>query len=120
MIVGQKIKKLRELKNFTQEFMAKELNLSQSAYSKIESGETDIPYSRLEEVAQVLGMRPEDVVAFNEHMVFNVMHNQTGNGLVIQNQLAPGEKKLYEEQIELLKKEIEYLKSVLDKVLNDK
>jgi len=120
MELGQKIKKLRELKNFTQEHMAEQLGLTQSGYSKIESGEVDVPYQRLEQISKVLGLRPEDVISFNEHMVFNVMHNQTGNGLVIHNQVSPNEKKLYEEQIESLKKEVEHLKSVLSKVLTDK
>lgn len=84
MQVGQKIKKLRELKNFTQEHMAVSLNMTQSAYSKIETGETDISYSKLEKVAEVLQLRPEDIITFNEHLVFNIMHNQNGqNGLVI-------------------------------------
>jgi len=117
MVLGQKIKKLRELKNFSQEHMADELGLTQGAYSKIETGETDVPYTRLEQIAKILGIRPEDIIAFNEHMVFNVMHNQTGNGLVIHNQISQSEKKLYEDIIEGLKKEVEHLKSVLDKLL---
>lgn len=116
MLIGQKIKKLRELKNLTQEYMADQLGLSQSSYSKIEAGEVDIPYSRLEDVSKILGLKPEDIVMFNEHMVFNVMHNQTGNGLVI-NQMSENEKALYQENVALLKEEIAYLKSVLDKVL---
>lgn len=120
MILGQKVKKLRELKNFTQEYMAKQLGLSQSGYSKIEAGEVDLPQSRLKQIADVLGLKIEDILAFNEHVVFNVMHNQTGNGLVINNnQLSSNEKKLYEEQIELLKKEVSYLKEVLNKVLSN-
>ena len=35
-----KIKQIRELKNFTQEYVATKLNLSIRAYSKIETGET--------------------------------------------------------------------------------
>lgn len=116
MQVGHKIKKLRELKNFTQEHMANSLKMTQSAYSKIETGETDVSYSKLEKIASVLQIRPEDIIAFNEHMVFNVMHNQTGQGLVI-NQQADENKKLFEDQIQTLKDEIVYLKSVLDRVL---
>jgi transcriptional regulator with XRE-family HTH domain len=116
--IGQKIKKLRELRNFTQSHMAEELGLSQSAYSKLELGETEITYNKLERVAEVLGMRPEEVISFNESMVFNVMHNQTGNGFVItNNQLTEAEKHLYEEQISLLKEELSYLKRLLEQVL---
>lgn len=117
MHVGQKIRKLRELKNLTQEYMADQLEMAQSTYSKIETGETDISYGKLENIAKVLEMRPEDIVTFNEHMVFNVMHNQTGNGLVI-NQMAEELKGLYEDQIQTLKEEITHLKKIVEKLLS--
>src|SRR6185437_10301124 len=101
MVLGQKIKKLRELKNLTQEHLATELGLSQSAYSKIETGEVDVPYSRLEQIAKVLELKPEDIITFNEHIVFNVMHNNTGNGMVVHN-ASLAEKQLYEDTIKSL------------------
>ncbi|NBR15819.1 MAG: XRE family transcriptional regulator, partial [Crocinitomicaceae bacterium] len=98
--IGHKIKKLRELKNLTQEHMAKSIGISQGAYSRMELGETEITYTKLEKISEELGMKPEEVIAFNESMVFNVMHNQTGNGLVINNnQISEGDKNLYEQQI---------------------
>jgi len=115
-MLGQKIKKIRELKNLTQDHLATELGLTQSAYSKMESGEVDIPYSRLEQIAKALEVKPEDIITFNEHLVFNVMHNEIGNGMVV-NQNSPAEKKLYEENIKQLREENAYLKSILDKVL---
>lgn len=118
--LGRKIKKLRELKDLTQSFVANEMGLSQSAYSKMEQGETDITYPRLEKVASILGVKPEEIIAFNEAMVFNVMNNHhSNNGLIIQHPtMNSEEKKLYEEQIELLKTENEYLKKLLDKLVN--
>ena len=117
--IGHKIKKLRELRNFTQSHMAEELGLSQSAYSKLELGESEITYNKLERVSEVLGMKPEEVISFNESMVFNVMHNLNGNnGFVINNnQLNDSEKLLYEEQIALLKEELSYVKRLLEEVL---
>ena len=35
--IGDKIRKVRELKGFTQDFMAGKLEMSQRAYSKIEN-----------------------------------------------------------------------------------
>jgi transcriptional regulator with XRE-family HTH domain len=116
-LIGQKIKKLRELKNFTQSHMATELGITQSAYSKIEQGETEITYAKMSKIAEVLGISPEDIAAFNEQMIFNVMHNQTGNGFVIQKGISDKERELYEKQISILMEELTYLKSVLDKVL---
>lgn len=120
MHIGQKIKKLRELKNLTQEYMAEQLGMkNQSSYSKLESGETDIPYSRLEQISNLLGLNPEDVIVFNEHIVFNVMNNKKGNGLVI-NQISKNEKRLYDECIDALKRENKYLRSMLKKQINKK
>jgi transcriptional regulator with XRE-family HTH domain len=117
MQIGQKIKKLRELKNFTQEYMADQMDMTQPSYSKIESGETDVSYSKLEKIAKSLEIRPEDIMTFNENMVFNVMHNKDGqNGLVI-NQMSNDVKVLYENQISSLKSENEHLKHLLDRVL---
>jgi transcriptional regulator with XRE-family HTH domain len=117
--IGHKIKKLRELKNLTQEHMAKSIGISQGAYSRMELGETEITYTKLEKISEELGMKPEEVIAFNESLVFNVMNNQTGNGLVINNnQLSDTEKNSFEQQILLLKEENSYLKKVIDGLLN--
>lgn len=116
--IGTKIKKLRELKNLTQEHMASVISVTQSAYSRLELGETEITYSKLARIAGELGMKPEDVISFNESMVFNVMHNQTGNGLIIQNNtLVNEERDLYKLQIETLKEEVAYLKKIIDNLL---
>lgn len=116
--IGTKIKKLRELKNLTQEHMATVIGVTQSAYSRLEMGETEITYSKLERIAGELGMKPEEVIAFNESMVFNVMHNQTGNGLIIQNNsLNNEERELYKQQIESLKEEVNYLKKIIDSLI---
>ena len=116
--IGTKIKKLRELKNLTQEHMASVIGVTQSAYSRMEMGETEITYSKLERISSELGMKPEEVIAFNESMVFNVMHNQTGNGLIIQNHsLNNEERELYKQQIETLKEEVAYLKKIIDSLI---
>jgi transcriptional regulator with XRE-family HTH domain len=49
-----KIKQLRELKNFTQEYMAQQLGLTTRAYSKIETGETQLTINRLNEISKIL------------------------------------------------------------------
>lgn len=116
--IGHKIKKLRELRNLTQEHMASSLGLSQSAYSRMELGETEITFSKLEKISEQLGMKPEEIIAFNESMVFNVMNNQTGNGLVINNNVPSEENKtLYDQLITQLKEENAHLKKVIENLL---
>lgn len=55
-IVGQRLQLLRLEKNLTQEQMGESLNLSTSAYCKIEYGETDLTLTRLNKIAEVLNM----------------------------------------------------------------
>ena len=120
MQIGQKIKKLRELKNLTQTHMAQELGVTQSAYSKMELGESEVTYRKLEKISGVLGMKPEDVIAFNDQMVFNITNNPNGGNVfshINQNALPETERKLYQDQINLLKEEISYLKEILEKLL---
>jgi hypothetical protein len=63
-------------------------------------------------------MKPEEIITFNENMVFNIMHNDVGNGLVINNNhISDGEKNLYLQQIDLLKEEVAYLKELLNKMI---
>lgn len=117
--IGHKIKKLRELKNLTQEHMANSIGITQGAYCRMELGESEITYSKLEKISEELGMKPEEIIAFNESVVFNVMNNQTGNGLIINNgQLLEMEKNLFEQQIILLKEENSHLKKVIEGLLN--
>lgn len=119
MLIGQKIKKIRELKNFTQTHLASELGITQSAYSKMELGETEVSLTRLHKIAEVFGMSQQEIMTFSEQMIFNIMHNQIGNGFVINKGVSDNEKKLYEDQIAHLKEEISYLNKVLDKLLKE-
>lgn len=121
MHIGQKIKKLRELKNLTQSHMADELGLTQGAYSKIELGESEVSYSRLEKISSILGLKPEDVIAFNDQMVFNISNNPNGGNVfshIHQQAISDSEKNLYINQIDLLKEENAHLKKIIEKLLN--
>lgn len=52
--IAVNIRKTREQLNYTQEFLAAKLNISQNAYSKIELGYTKITVERLFQIAAVL------------------------------------------------------------------
>lgn len=53
-IIGNRIRKLRESKDLTQENMAAELDITAGAYAKIERGETDPSITRLIQIADIL------------------------------------------------------------------
>jgi transcriptional regulator with XRE-family HTH domain len=116
MHIGHKIKKLRELKNLTQTHVAQHLGMTQSAYSKIELGETEVTYSKLEKISEALDLKPEDIIRFNDAMVFNVMYNNDGNnGFVINNTFSDRERTLYEERIAALEDQVAFLKTLVEK-----
>lgn len=56
--VGEKIRIERLIKNYSQEYMSFMLEISQAAYSNIESGKTDVTLSRIYEIAEVLEVSP--------------------------------------------------------------
>lgn len=80
MKVGNKIKKMRELREYTQDDMADKLAMSQSGYSKIELDETDVPFSRLLQISKVLEVSLSDLVNFDEAKILlnnNTLHEQS-------------------------------------------
>lgn len=75
MQIGQKIRKVRELRNFTQEFMAKSLGITQGAYSRIETGQTMIDLNRMEEIARILNVDTFTIMKFDESFIFRKSNN---------------------------------------------
>ncbi|MEE1946178.1 helix-turn-helix transcriptional regulator [Pedobacter sp. KR3-3] len=52
--VASTIRKIREQKNYTQDYLAAKLDISQNAYSKIELGYSKITLDRLFQIAVIL------------------------------------------------------------------
>jgi transcriptional regulator with XRE-family HTH domain len=82
MKLGEKIRLVRTYKDLSQENMAEKLKMSVNSYSKIERGDTDPSYSRIEQIAEALESTPLDIFAagewakqvFNGNVNFNVVH----------------------------------------------
>ncbi|MFC6194347.1 helix-turn-helix domain-containing protein [Dyadobacter subterraneus] len=52
--------------------------MTQAGYGKIERDESEVSYPRLVRIAEILKVKVEDIMNFNEKMIFNVTHNQVG------------------------------------------
>ncbi len=63
--IGLNIKKLRELKNLTQEYLAKELDVSQKTICNIEQAENDIKISTALKICKILGVSLTQLIQFN-------------------------------------------------------
>lgn len=64
--LGKKIRLLRHQKSWSQEDVAKRLDISIPAFSKIETGITDINLSRLEQIAKLFDMTVVQLLTYND------------------------------------------------------
>lgn len=62
IIIGNKLKKIRKAKNMSQEEVADFLNISQSAYARMERGESTSWASHFNRICEVFEIRPEELV----------------------------------------------------------
>lgn len=105
MSIGNNIKKLRELRNYTQTYMSIQLEISLSAYSKIERDETKISLKRLEQISEILNVSINGIIQFDEQLL---IENTKKTNLKIDKQIDP--------LIEQMRSEIIFLRSVIEKL----
>jgi transcriptional regulator with XRE-family HTH domain len=60
--VVSNIRKIREFRNYTQDYLAAKLQISQNAYSKIELGYSSITLTRLISIAEILEVNLLDII----------------------------------------------------------
>jgi transcriptional regulator with XRE-family HTH domain len=111
----QKLKNLRELKNFTQEYMAQQLGLTTRAYSKIESGETQLTINRLNEISAILGVDPIEALGFDHQNIFNNCKQEGNNNTIGTSTYQMPEKLIeqYEKRIQQLESEVIFLRALV-------
>lgn len=95
--IKNKIKSIRELKSYTQEYMAEQLGITQAGYSKIEKGQTILSYVKLIKIAKILEVSVEDIISFDHEKILKL---NPDNEKCNTNAL----KELYEDKIKLLEK----------------
>ena len=116
MSVGTKIRKVRELKGFSQQDMAEKLQMSQNNYSKIELGRVTVSMDRFQEIAEILEIEPMKIMDFDESQVFNNHDQQGGSSanLIVQ-EFSDKLEDAYKSEIAHLKDEILFLRKLLEK-----
>src|SRR5690606_20392706 len=115
--VGKKIKQIRELKDYTQEYMADKLGIAIRSYSKLESGETRLTVDKLYEISEILGVSVPEILGFNVAMIFNnnPTYNKGGNFFAYNNTEVQLVRELYEKHIQYLTEENQFLRDRLNK-----
>ena len=121
MEVHEKIRHLRESKNWSQEEIAEKLNMSPSGYSKIERGETKVAIHKLIKIAEILETDLIELIPLDGKNVYlNNSHSNNGchfNGsaeLVFEIQKLQLQLELKDKEVAMKDREIAYLKKLLD------
>ncbi len=81
--IGAKIRTFRENKKLSQENVAKELDITTSAFSKIERGITDASISRLESISKILEVNLSQLLP--ETSANNLYNYGNGSAIISNN-----------------------------------
>jgi transcriptional regulator with XRE-family HTH domain len=65
-----KIRKTREIKNYTQEYVASKLGIDTKSYSNIENGLSKLSVERLIKISEVLETSPESLINATQNFLF--------------------------------------------------
>lgn len=113
----EKISQLRNKKGFTYENMADELELTPAAYRKIETGETKLSVERLFRISNILETPVNEILETesisqnqNNYNNENVYQQKIDNFFQENKEITAELIKAKDQLIEVLQKEIEYLK----------
>ncbi|MEP6804156.1 MAG: helix-turn-helix transcriptional regulator [Flavobacterium sp.] len=102
VVVGNKLKELRKNKNLSQEQVADYLTISQSAYARIESGESHSWASHILKICTIFEITPEELFHLDSKK------NESSRETIYQ--LSDDIIEQYEEKIKELRKVIKDLK----------
>lgn len=87
LTLGQKIRKLRELKGYSQQYVAKKLNISQEYYSYLENKQKEIPPEYLLKISQLFDVTPDFIENFDSDKILHqgllpepIKESKNGNG----------------------------------------
>jgi transcriptional regulator with XRE-family HTH domain len=117
MIVGEKIKKYRTEKGFTQLDMAVMLDVSENTYRKIENNASSPDIVTIDKIAKFLDKGFTDLLPDECINITNTDNKGGNNGYVINN-LPDKLIEQYEERIKELKEQVQELKEEIKSLKN--
>lgn len=117
--IGNNLKNLRKNKGWSQEQVADYLNLSQSAYARIENGESHSWSSHIDKICEIFEITPEELVKSDSIVVNKDQKGGTSNNAVVINQLSEKLIEQYEKRIIEKDQTIKELKEIINSLKNN-
>jgi transcriptional regulator with XRE-family HTH domain len=74
--IGEKIRKIRNIRGYSQEYMGSRLNMSQNNYSRIELDQINLTLKTLSDIADVLEIGTQELMNFNDAIIFGAVRNE--------------------------------------------
>ena len=111
MSLGEKLKQARLTKNFSQEYMAEVLQISQKTYSNFENNKTKPDFSQIEEISKVLETSILEFLS-DKKLAFNYTDVKGGNNGFVINNVSEKLIEQYELRIKKLEEESMYLTQI--------
>jgi len=120
--LGQKIRRIREYRDLSQDSVAIEMGMSPSGYSRIERDEVKVTIDKLVRLSEILKVSLLDLVSTEESIVFNNYGTAKDNSFSSINGDVENVKleQLYKEQINHLNEEINYLRGIVNSLTKSK
>lgn len=122
----QNIKKIREDKGLSQEYMAMKLGISQSTYTKVERGEVNLYVDRLLKIIKIFDVGLAKIFDEDKQNMFTVNSYDSSSNTnlqIVENMYNDNKdvvnklQNVFEEENKHLKEEIAFLRKMLDKKL---
>jgi transcriptional regulator with XRE-family HTH domain len=111
--LGENVRKIRELKGFSQQNLADEIKVDQKTISRIEKGDLSPKFETLVSISKVLSINISQLLAFNESLIFNNynQYQQGGNYNAYLNTEIDKVEELYKQLLKEKDEVIELLKA---------
>lgn len=110
-MTGQKLRLLREFRNYSQEYIAEKLGITQHAYSRIENNLTKLTAERLEKLAVILNIPPLELLSDKEPVIY---FSEPGSPV----STSAKEDQWKDEKIAFLENEIRALRKERDRIIH--
>lgn len=111
--IGLRIKKIREDKRISQDYLAACLELSQSNYGRLEKDDNRLTITRLQKIAEILEVKVGHLIGESSEKSIHQNSNQTANAYNTETVINSDP-----ELIKTLKDEISFLRNILKEKLS--